>query len=104
MTFFYAVRHAWCALRVTDHKTGALPKKAPQFVGFGEALQPVLYSLAAEAALGRPVAAGRLHYATLRQNFKVGATSQRPPRARSAAGPGKSQPGPPADRPQTSER
>jgi RecB family exonuclease len=64
-------RHASGVLRVTDHKTGSLPKKTPQFVGFGEALQPVLYSLAAEAALGQPVATGRLHYATLRQNFKA---------------------------------
>lgn len=64
-------RHASGALRVTDHKTGSLPKKKPETTGFGEKLQPVLYALAAEKVLGMPVALGRLYYATLRQNFKV---------------------------------
>ena len=64
-------RHPSGILRVTDHKTGSVPAKAPQFVGAGEVLQPVLYALAAEAALREPVAAGRLHYATLRQNFRA---------------------------------
>ena len=37
----------------------------------GEILQPVLYALAAESALGEQVTVGRLHYATMRQNFRA---------------------------------
>jgi len=52
------------ALRITDHKTGKLPESAPQFVGGGRYLQPLLYGLAAEKLLGQPVECGRLLYAT----------------------------------------
>jgi CRISPR/Cas system-associated exonuclease Cas4 (RecB family) len=38
-------------------------------VGGGEVLQPVLYSLVVEAALGHPVAEARLFYATSRGGF-----------------------------------
>jgi CRISPR/Cas system-associated exonuclease Cas4 (RecB family) len=64
-------RHHGGALRVVDHKTGAMPKDPPQIVGKGEVLQPVLYAMAAEQALGEGVIGGRLAYATLRQNFRT---------------------------------
>jgi CRISPR/Cas system-associated exonuclease Cas4 (RecB family) len=53
------------ALRVTDHKTGRPPDRIDRMViGGGAVLQPVLYAAAVEAALGRPVAEGRLFYCT----------------------------------------
>jgi CRISPR/Cas system-associated exonuclease Cas4 (RecB family) len=53
------------ALRVTDHKTGRKPDKIEKvIVGGGAVLQPVLYAMAVEAALGRPVSNGRLFYCT----------------------------------------
>jgi RecB family exonuclease len=63
-------RHRNGSLRVVDHKTGTAPSPLPQFVGQGEVLQPVLYGLAAEQALGEKVLTGRLHYATLRSNYR----------------------------------
>jgi ATP-dependent helicase/nuclease subunit B len=63
-------RHRTGVLRVVDHKTGSAPSPAPQFVGQGEVLQPVLYAMAAEQALGEKVLTGRLHYATLRSNYR----------------------------------
>ena len=51
-------------LRVTDHKTGRYRGKDHMMVGGGAVLQPVLYSLALEGAVGRPVVEGRLYYAT----------------------------------------
>ena len=51
-------------LRVTDHKTGKYRGKDNMIVDGGKVLQPVLYSLALEQALARPVVAGRLYYAT----------------------------------------
>jgi hypothetical protein len=51
-------------LRVTDHKTGKNRTTWKTVVGGGAALQPVLYSLAIEKALGTPVASGRLFYCT----------------------------------------
>ena len=56
-------------LRVTDHKTGADHTPAGLVVGGGETLQPVLYGLAVEAALGIPVEAGRLFFCTARGGF-----------------------------------
>ncbi len=64
-------RHASGALRVVDHKTGRMPDPKPEVVGGGEALQPLLYALAAEAILGEPAAFGRLYYATIAQNYQV---------------------------------
>jgi RecB family exonuclease len=64
-------RHTSGALRVTDHKTGAIPDPKPVWVGRGETLQPLLYAMAAEAVLGEKVISGRLHYATLRRNYQV---------------------------------
>ena len=57
-------------LRVTDHKTGKYRGKEYMMVGGGAVLQPVLYSLALEQALNRPVAEGRLYYATTAGGFR----------------------------------
>src|SRR5262249_27987327 len=51
-------------LRVTDHKTGKVWTKDGLVVGGGQALQPLLYAIACERILARPVAAGRLYYCT----------------------------------------
>ena len=52
-------------LRVTDHKTGRRPERIERvIIGGGAVLQPVLYAMAMEAALGRPVSHGRLFYCT----------------------------------------
>jgi RecB family exonuclease len=64
-------RHSSGVVRVVDHKTGSVPKQRPEMVGAGEALQPALYAMAAEAMLGDPVAFGRLYYATIAQNYTV---------------------------------
>ncbi|MEZ5351968.1 MAG: PD-(D/E)XK nuclease family protein [Bryobacteraceae bacterium] len=56
-------------LRVTDHKTGKQPEQRPAYVGGGAVLQPLLYSLVAEQALGLPVERGRLYYCTQRGGF-----------------------------------
>ncbi len=57
-------------LRVTDHKTGRRPDGiARVVVGGGTVLQPVLYSLAVEATLGRDVDGGRLFYCTSAGGF-----------------------------------
>jgi CRISPR/Cas system-associated exonuclease Cas4 (RecB family) len=57
-------------LRVTDHKTGRYRGKDHMIVGGGATLQPVLYSLALEEALGQPVKEGRLYYATTAGGFR----------------------------------
>jgi RecB family exonuclease len=62
-------RHASGMVRVVDHKTGRKPEPPPEMIGGGEALQPALYALAAEALLGETVASGRLSYATIAQNY-----------------------------------
>ncbi len=64
-------RHTSGALRVVDHKTGRIPDPRPDMVGGGEVLQPALYAMAAEQLLGRAVGLGRLHYATLAQNYTM---------------------------------
>ena len=57
-------------LRVTDHKTGRKPDRIEKvIVGGGGVLQPVLYAMAVEAALGRPVSHGRLFYCTAAGSF-----------------------------------
>jgi ATP-dependent helicase/DNAse subunit B len=56
-------------LRVTDHKTGRRRVKDHFVVDGGKTLQPVLYSMALERALGRTVAEGRLFYATTDGGF-----------------------------------
>ena len=57
-------------LRVTDHKTGKYRGKDHMIVDGGRALQPVLYSLALEAATGTPVVEGRLYYATTAGGYR----------------------------------
>jgi ATP-dependent helicase/nuclease subunit B len=50
-------------LRVTDHKTGRRPDRLEKVtIGCGAVLQPVLYSMAVEEALGQTVHHGRLFY------------------------------------------
>ena len=56
-------------LRVTDHKTGKAPGNIPLFTGGGRALQPLLYSLAAERIFHAKVEYGRLFYATQRGGY-----------------------------------
>ncbi|HKE87684.1 MAG TPA: PD-(D/E)XK nuclease family protein [Vicinamibacterales bacterium] len=57
-------------LRVTDHKTGRRPDKIEKIIiGGGSVLQPVLYAMAVEAALGGPVSHGRLFYCTANGGF-----------------------------------
>jgi CRISPR/Cas system-associated exonuclease Cas4 (RecB family) len=57
-------------LRVTDHKTGRKPERIEKVViGGGAVLQPVLYPLAVEEALGREVSDGRLFYCTSTGSF-----------------------------------
>jgi len=51
-------------LRVTDYKTGRVPEELPVSVGGGEALQPLLYAVAVERLLGKPVERGALFYTT----------------------------------------
>ncbi len=59
-------------LRVTDHKTGGARHAGTSLViGGGKVLQPVLYSLAAEAVLERDVVSGRLSYCTQRGGYSV---------------------------------
>jgi RecB family exonuclease len=57
--------HATKVLRVTDHKTGRRPDRLERvIIGGGGVLQPILYAMAVEAALRRPVSHGRLFYCT----------------------------------------
>jgi ATP-dependent helicase/nuclease subunit B len=63
-------RNSRGAYRVTDYKTGRVPYPRPTAVGGGAHLQPLIYALAAEAMLAKPVAGGRLHYATMRGTYK----------------------------------
>jgi CRISPR/Cas system-associated exonuclease Cas4 (RecB family) len=63
-------RHRTGMVRVVDHKTGRIPDPRPEIVGGGEALQPMLYALAAEQTLGTPVSLGRLYYSTVAQNYQ----------------------------------
>jgi ATP-dependent helicase/nuclease subunit B len=62
-------KHVSGPLRVTDHKTGTPPERAPSQIGGGESLQPSLYAMAAAQALQQPVREARLFYSTLRGNY-----------------------------------
>jgi hypothetical protein len=69
-------------LRITDHKTGRNRTTDRTVIGGGAILQPVLYSLAVEQALGAPVGFGRLFYCTAAGGFtdhhiSIGETSRR---------------------------
>lgn len=57
------------AYRVTDHKTGRNRTDRDVIVGGGAVLQPVLYSAAIEAGLGKKVTHGRLFYCTTAGGF-----------------------------------
>jgi RecB family exonuclease len=56
-------------LRITDHKTGRNRTTPRTVIGGGAMLQPVIYGLAVEAILRRPVAGGRLFYCTAAGGF-----------------------------------
>ena len=56
-------------LRITDHKTGRNRTTDRTVIGGGAILQPVLYSIAVEQALGAPVRFGRLFYCTAAGGF-----------------------------------
>ena len=56
-------------MRVTDHKTGKNRSKPDLIVDGGKVLQPVLYSMAVERALGKPVESARLYFATTTGGF-----------------------------------
>jgi hypothetical protein len=56
-------------LRVTDHKTGKDFTRVGLVIGGGEILQPVLYGLAVENILRRPVRESRLYFVTSRGGF-----------------------------------
>jgi ATP-dependent helicase/nuclease subunit B len=58
-------------LRVTDHKTGRNRTRERLIVGQGEVLQPVLYGLAVEEALGRPVVSSGLFFCTVDGEFST---------------------------------
>jgi hypothetical protein len=51
-------------LRVTDHKTGKNRSHHDLIIDGGKVLQPVLYSVAVEQALGKKVVEGRLFFCT----------------------------------------
>jgi RecB family exonuclease len=56
-------------LRITDHKTGRNRTDARTVIGGGAVLQPVVYGLAVEQILERPVREGRLYYCTAAGGF-----------------------------------
>jgi RecB family exonuclease len=63
-------RRADGRIRVTDHKTGKVRVKTGDVVAGGEALQPVLYALAAEKLFPEAtVESGRLYYCTSAGGF-----------------------------------
>jgi ATP-dependent helicase/nuclease subunit B len=56
-------------LRITDHKTGRNRTTPRTVIGGGAILQPVVYGLAIEKALGKSVSCGRLFYCTTAGGF-----------------------------------
>jgi CRISPR/Cas system-associated exonuclease Cas4 (RecB family) len=56
-------------LRVTDHKTSKNRSARGSIIGHGEQLQPVIYSLAVEAATGCTVESARFSYCTTAGGF-----------------------------------
>jgi ATP-dependent helicase/nuclease subunit B len=56
-------------LRITDHKTGRNRTTPRTVIGGGAVLQPIIYGLAVEQLLGRPVTGGRLYYCTAAGGF-----------------------------------
>jgi CRISPR/Cas system-associated exonuclease Cas4 (RecB family) len=56
-------------LRVTDHKTSKNRSERGSVIGHGQQLQPVIYSLAVEAATGATVESARFSYCTTAGGF-----------------------------------
>jgi CRISPR/Cas system-associated exonuclease Cas4 (RecB family) len=56
-------------LRVTDHKTSRNRSERGSIIGHGQQLQPVIYSLAVEAATGCTVQSARFSYCTTAGGF-----------------------------------
>ena len=56
-------------LRVTDHKTSKNRSERGSIIGHGQQLQPVIYSLAVEAATGGTVETARFSYCTTAGGF-----------------------------------
>jgi ATP-dependent helicase/DNAse subunit B len=56
-------------IRITDHKTGRNRSTPKTVIGGGAMLQPVLYGMAVEEILSRPVISGRLFYCTAAGGF-----------------------------------
>ncbi len=56
-------------VRVTDHKTGKNRSTPRTVIGGGAMLQPVLYGMAIEQILSKPVVSGRLFYCTAAGGF-----------------------------------
>jgi hypothetical protein len=56
-------------VRVTDHKTGKNRTTPRTVIGGGATLQPVLYGMAIEQILSKPVVSGRLFYCTAAGGF-----------------------------------
>ena len=56
-------------LRVTDHKTSKNRSERRSIIGGGQQLQPVIYSLAIEAATGCTVESARFSYCTTAGGF-----------------------------------
>jgi ATP-dependent helicase/nuclease subunit B len=56
-------------LRVTDHKTSKNRSERGSIIGHGQQLQPVIYSLAVEAATGCKVESARFSYCTTAGGF-----------------------------------
>jgi ATP-dependent helicase/DNAse subunit B len=65
-------------LRVTDYKTGRDRNQQGMVIGGGEVLQPVLYGLAVEAAVGEKVSQGRLYFCTSMGGFSERAVDLHP--------------------------
>jgi ATP-dependent helicase/nuclease subunit B len=56
-------------VKVTDHKTGKNRSQRGSIIGHGQQLQPVIYSLAVEAATGCTVESARFSYCTTAGGF-----------------------------------
>lgn len=68
-------------LRITDYKTGRLPRNNTRGIAGGETLQPILYALAAEQLLNAEVESSRLSFCSEKGQFRslyyqVGPTGQ----------------------------
>ena len=56
-------------VKITDHKTGKNRSERGSMIGHGQQLQPVIYSLAVEAATGLTVESARFSYCTTAGGF-----------------------------------